>query len=72
MTTKTDDSASSATDDFESALQTLVLESFAAGETVAGTWTVTSSSSVVPSWRVTIEKTDEATLSRDSTVFLDE
>lgn len=61
-----------ATDDFLSALRTLVLESFAKGIAVQGTWEITPSSSVVPSWRVTIEKIDAADPPGDEPVFLDE
>lgn len=73
MTPKSDaNTAGSSTDDFESALQTLVLESFARGATVQGTWEVTSHSSVVPTWRITIEKTDGADPPADGSRFLDE
>jgi len=71
MTTQPDDGTTSPTEEFESALQTLVLESFAAGVTVSGTWDVACHSEVVPNWRITIEKTDRSTLP-DNEVFLDE
>lgn len=67
-----DEPARTATDDFEGALRALVLESFAAGARVEGRWDLSTSSSVVPEWRVTIEKTGGATPPTDDAVFLDE
>lgn len=63
--------AESSTDDFVSALRTLVLESFARGATVQGTWEITSRSTVVPDWRITIEKTERADPPENES-FLDE
>ena len=60
------------TDDFESALETLILESFAEGTVIEGAWEVTPPSSVVPNWRITIEKTDNADTPHDESMFLDE
>lgn len=58
--------------DFEAALETLIVESFAKGVAVQGTWEVTPASSVVPNWKITIEKTDDADLPQDEPRFLDE
>ena len=58
--------------EFKSVLERLVLESFADGLAVKGTWEVTSPSPFVPNWRVTIEKTDEADLPEENPTFLDE
>lgn len=59
-------------DDFPAALQTLIYESFAAGVSVQGTYEITTSSSVVPSWQVTIEKLGETDSEQDPATFLDE
>lgn len=72
MTPNTRESAGKPAVDFEAALRTLVLDSFAEGATVEGTWELTSPSAVVPSWRVTIEKTDRAVLPDNESAFLDE
>lgn len=73
MVPRTDGSTQeTTTDDFVSALRTLVLESFARGATVQGTWEITSHSTVVPSWRITIEKIDGADPPDDESPFLDE
>lgn len=66
------DSDATATDRFEAALRTIVLESFARGAAIQGTWEVTPPSSVVPDWRITIEKIDAADPPRDGATFLDE
>lgn len=60
------------TDEFPTALQTLIHESFAAGVPVQGTYEITSSSSVVPSWQVTIEKLPDTDPKQDPATFLDE
>lgn len=60
------------TDEFESSLETLILESFAKGAAVRGTWEVKSSVSAVPSWLVTIEKIDDGNVSGGEGTFLDE
>lgn len=73
MTTNPDQTPTETpTADFEAALRTLVLESFAQGAAIQGTWEITPSASVVPAWRVTIEKTDAAEPPQDHSVFLDE
>lgn len=72
MNSKSDDRTAEPTVDFESALGTLVLESFARGAAVEGTWAIASPSTVVPDWRVTIEKTGDAEPPEDETAFLDE
>ena len=46
-----------ATVEFEQDLQTLVLESFAKGAAVEGTWEIALPCSHVPDWTVTIRKT---------------
>lgn len=66
-----DRSGGTATDDFERALRRLVLESFACGADVQGAWDLTSASSLVPSWRVTIEKLDDVEGNPDEATFLD-
>jgi len=60
------------TDNFESALKTVILGSFAEGVAIEGMWEVTPPSSVVPNWRITIEKTDNADTPKDESTFLDE
>jgi len=60
------------TDEFESTLETLIFESFAQGAAIQGTWSVMSSTSTVPSWRVTIEKIDDGNVSDGESTFLDE
>jgi hypothetical protein len=45
---------------FEKALARLVRESFARGTEIEDTWEVTSSSDLVPDWRIIIEKTSDA------------
>jgi len=57
---------------FESALEGLVLESFAEGVAVQGTWEITPTLSVVPSWRITIEKIGDADLPEDGSTFIDD
>ena len=58
--------------DFEAELQALIHASFARGAPVQGCWEVTSPSSVVPDWRVTIERLDDADLPAGGDRFLDE
>lgn len=73
MTTiSTDNTPDSSDRDFEAGLQNLLFESFAQGATIQGVWKVSSESSVVPSWRVTIEKMDEATPPEENPAFIDE
>lgn len=61
-----------ATETFEHALTTLILESFANGATIEGTWELATDSALVPNWRVVIEKTTPADLPSDGDTFLDE
>lgn len=49
--------ASVATAEFELALRSLVLESFARGAAVEGTWDIELEPSDVPDWTVEIRKT---------------
>lgn len=72
MDTEPNTHADTAADDFESALRALLLESFAAGTGVEGTWEIAPSSPVVPDWRVTVEKVDGAEPPSDGASFLDE
>ena len=58
--------------DFEADRQSLVHASFARGASVQGCWEVTSPSSVVPDWRLTIEREDDADSPVDGGRFLDE
>jgi len=71
MTIHPDNNGPVPTDEFESALRTLILESFAAGVNVSGTWEIPSQSSIVPCWQITIEKRDGTSIS-DNVTFLDE
>ncbi|MEF8821128.1 MAG: hypothetical protein V5A52_02520 [Halovenus sp.] len=68
---ETESEAAESTGEFETALQTLVLESFAGGAEVCGTWKVTSESSLVPEWQIEIERVDDGTVP-GKTTFLDE
>ena len=43
-------------EDFKSALRNLVLEAFASGETVDGTWELDSVPDEIPDWEITIER----------------
>lgn len=73
MTTSSQDpTAGTATESFERALATLVIESFARGADVEGTWEITPGSNLVPNWRVVVEKTSAAELPTDGGVFVDE
>lgn len=73
MTASSHDPASgTATETFERALTTLVLESFATGAAIEGTWEISPESDLVPDWRVRIEKTSTADLPADGGAFLDE
>ena len=73
MTTRSNpDTADTPSAPFESALERVVLKAFADGVNIVGTWDVTSSSSFVPAWRVTIERIDDADLPEDDPSFLDE
>ena len=58
--------------DFEADLEALIHASFAQGAPVQGCWEVTSPSSVVPDWRVTIERVDDPDLPPGGDRFLDE
>lgn len=60
------------TDEFESTLETLIMESFGKGAAIQGTWEIKSSASAVPSWLVTIEKIDDGNVSSGEHTFLDE
>jgi len=60
------------TDEFESTLETLIMESFAKGAAIQGTWEIKSSESAVPRWLVTIEKIDNGNVSGGEQTFLDE
>lgn len=60
-------------DDLESDLRTLLLEAFADGRTVCGTWEAKTVPDEVPDWRIVVERLDEencspATYDADSTV----
>lgn len=57
---------------FERRLATLLRESFARGTEIEGTWEVTSSSDLVPDWRVGIEKTSGAVPPDNDGDFVDE
>ncbi len=73
MTTPSHDpTPRTATETFEQALATLVLESFANGADVEGTWEITPPSDLVPNWRVVVEKTSTADLPAVDGSFLDE
>lgn len=60
------------TEHFEHSLSTLVVEAFARGAPIEGTWEITSGSDLVPNWRVVIEKMSTADLPTDDTTFVDE
>lgn len=66
------ETATSVDTDFETALRGLVLGSFADGENVQGTWEIEHESSVVPDWRVTVEKLTDADLPDGTATFVDE
>lgn len=51
---------------------TLLRDSFAEGTDIEGTWEISSSSELVPDWRVVIEKTSSAAPPEVSDDFLDE
>lgn len=72
MTTNAQSTSGTPTADFESALRTLVLESYANGAAVEGTWDIGTPTTVVPNWRITIEKTEGADPPADESAFLDE
>lgn len=61
-----------AADDFPTALQALIHESFAAGVSVEGAYEISSASSVVPSWRVTIDKLADTDSDQEPVTFIDE
>ena len=68
---ETESDTAECTGEFETALQTLLVESFAGGADVCGTWEVTLESSLVPEWRIEIERVDDGTVP-SKTTFLDE
>jgi hypothetical protein len=53
-------------DGLQSDLRTLLLEGFAEGERVAGTWRAETARDELPDWRVVVERVD-STKSDDST-----
>jgi len=73
MTTSSNGSGSeSQSETFERGLATLLHESFAGGTEIEGTWEVTSSSDLVPDWRIDIEKTSSAVPPDNGGDFVDE
>ncbi|MCU4742958.1 hypothetical protein OB955_18495 [Halobacteria archaeon AArc-m2/3/4] len=59
-----------ATATFERELETLVLEAFAKGARVDGTWEIESEPSTVPNWTIEIHRHSEQAI--DETIFNDD
>ena len=57
---------------FEREIATLLRDSFAGGTEIEGTWEITSSSDLVPDWRIVIEKTKDTVPPDDGDCFVDE
>ena len=57
---------------FEREIATLLRDSFAGGTEIEGAWEITSSSDLVPDWRVVIEKTKDAVPRDNNDDFVDE
>lgn len=54
---------------FEQDLESLLLEAFATGATVEGTWELADSSETIPTWTIEITKTAEADTRYDPEVI---
>ena len=54
---------------FEQDLKALLLEAFATGATIEGTWELADSSKTIPTWTVEITKTAEADTRYDPEVL---
>lgn len=72
MTTSDDGHSDPPSETFEQALATLLRDSFAKGREIEDTWQITSSSDLVPDWRVVIEKTSGAAPPDNGGDFVDE
>jgi len=72
MTTSNGGHSDSSSETFEQALATLLRDSFAAGTEIEDVWEITSSSDLVPDWRVVIEKTNGAVPPDNGGDFVDE
>ena len=72
MTTSNDGNSDSSPETFERALAPLLRDSFAEGTEIEDTWEITSSSDLVPDWRVVIEKTSGAVPPENGGDFVDQ